>query len=107
MISLCKRRNIEPLQFWRLANGNVLVFEGNSHTEYSEDEFVELFALVDTAGAIFERMQASAYPDGDAWMSAADREEIRQRGEHLLPVSPRASVLPSRPDVTIIDPSRG
>lgn len=55
MISLCYRKSTEPLQYWRLENGNVLVFEGNAHTEYSEQEFEAVFEPVNAALHVTEK----------------------------------------------------
>ncbi len=55
MISLCYRKSTEPLQYWRLEDGNILVFEGNSHTEYSAEEFEALFEPVNAALHVTEK----------------------------------------------------
>ncbi len=96
MISLCYRKSTEPLQYWRLESGIVLVFEGNAHTEYSEQEFANLFEPVNAALHVTEKALRSLpthkdepfIPASAPFDTTGARDYVRSSGRGCVIIDP-------------------
>lgn len=97
MVNLCKRRLNEPLEYWRLANGDYLVRDGEHMLELSATEFFDAFEAVDTGDYFKDVLRVEGKPAAHAreWTPPAPVYEPTDTPD-----------LARALGITVIDPSR-